>query len=1317
MNVNFNRVSFIFLILIFAGFSQTLLASKLVEMKVVDQDYLMLHFKDGEVEFVDDGHGEYAYHGHHSEPENSYVVSYGDKLELANAAEPNNWKIKSEEDSNYGTSGAAPIAVYRKSIINGMSYTGWDHVNNDHGFNYTKEHYIYLELPNSMEQGQSYTVEMNGNMNSDTTSQTITFDIFNFPSEAIHTNLVGYMTSSRIKAADLYYFMGDGGDRDYSEFEGNDVYIYNVDSETSQKVGEVSFWMAEKQETNWNLTGSDVWKADFTGFNQSGKYRIAIEGVGCGENFEIKDDIYHDPYKVAIKGYFYMRIGQDNMDMTPVPRRPLYIQDQDPPNCKIYVTDMDPYHSQWHSFAPGDKWDRPEDWTSFKKSGSPTNPNAIGGHSDALDWDRHLGHVVNIYDLCLGYLLSEGALDDDNLGIAESGNGIPDILDEARNEVDFWLSLRYKGGYSHGITNPDGNNNLYQADNTPMAAWANALNSAMLAYCFQVAGLTDLKNTYQDSAINAYNYANNLANPMLETQLEGIRGKDFKMMTAAYLYNLTGNTNYEDIVNSESMITSPTSSIYQPGSYNQLWGTAAYLLTKRPVNYSELYANMKSAIVAKAKSKEANKVNERPSRRGYANAQAWWQTNQDMHRTILAHAVSENSTDKLALLDAMLLEADWGLGRNPLNMIQMTTATTELADKRSVENCYTSGRNDGTPGLHPGHTPYFNTEGWGGSMVGSNPGKVLKKFYPGMDNWPHAAKYINTRFIWAHSEFTPRQTMRGKALLYAYLYSLSKAGGPITPQLIADAGADQRIVDEDEDGKETVQLDGSGSYSSDSEIVSYKWNLNESVIATGEKASVELDTGSYEIILEVESGNGENASDTVKIDIIVQISEQEADYNFETAEQLDEWVYENWGEGGAPAAEISPEKAKSGSKSVKLSGNYVANSQMVLKKTGALEEDIERIIYYVWIPQVFVDSSAAVCGRDSSVAGGLQNYLMHTGWDWRSKWVSLFDLQGDTWNKISFQIPEDVKNSEIKETGLACTIQNVDIGESSIYVDDITYKIARPPADYDFETTTQFDEWIVENWGDEGGTPLARYSTEKVYGGAYSFEIAGNFITGSEHALRQNNSLDDGITSLVYHVWIPQIMVDSADAAYARDSTGAGIIQNYLMHNGWQWVSEVYNYRDLKGGDWNEIVLEIPENVENSQVQSIGVSFKTMGVDIGDTSVYIDDIYFVKSDSLTDVNQIESKLVELPSEYKLFDNYPNPFNPTTKIRYNIPEAAQVKLNIYDLIGRKVKNLVNKNMNAGRYEIIVKGSNLASGVYLYTFEADDYREVKKMVLLK
>jgi endoglucanase len=768
-------LSLLVILLLLVVMTPGLQASKLTSLMVLDQDYLVIHFKDGDVKFVDDGTGTTAFKGHSSEPDNSYVVSYGEPFNTDILADVGLWRIVSVDDANYGAEGVEPLAIFRKTRANGMSYAGWNPDISDHGFDYTTEHFVYIQLPSSMKHNKKYTLKIDQKLGSDATEVSVLYDIISNVSEAVHVNLVGYLSNSRIKSADLYHFMGDGGNRNYSDFEDNVVFIYDVNSGEKQSVGKVKFWMESQKEDNWDLTGSDVWTADFTGFNKPGTYRLVVDGVGASNDFEIRDDIYRIPNKVSILGYYYMRIGEDRVDMVPVPRRPLWISDVDPPGAKIVITDMHPFHPEWRTFSSGDPWDRPVDWIPYIKEGSPTNSKAIGGHSDALDWDRHLGHVVNVYDLLLAYILSDGTLDDDDLRIAESGNGIPDILDEARNEVDFWLNLRYRGGYSHGLTNPDGNNRLYQAGNTAIAAWANALNSAMMSYCFLISGHDDLSKAYRDSAIAAYNFAEASPDPMLDNKVSGVRGIDFKMMTAAYLYNITGDTSYEEILKNESMVTAPNSEIHQQGSHNQLWGTAAYLMTKQPVNYPDLFENMKSSIIAEAKNKEAGFVNKRPSRRGYAPEQSWWQTAQDMHRTILAHAVTDDHELKTSFLDALLLEADWGLGRNPLNKIQMTTATTELAEKRSFENIYTSGRNDGAPGLHPGHTPYMNTESWGGNMVGSNPGIVFDRFYyPMIDNWPHAEKYINTRFIWTHSEFTPRQTMRGKALLYAYLYGLYK---------------------------------------------------------------------------------------------------------------------------------------------------------------------------------------------------------------------------------------------------------------------------------------------------------------------------------------------------------------------------------------------------------------------------------------------------------------------------------------------------------------------------------------------------------------
>ena len=90
---------------------------------------------------------------------------------------------------------------------------------------------------------------------------------------------------------------------------------------------------------------------------------------------------------------------------------------------------------------------------------------------------------------------------------------------------------------------------------------------------------------------------------------------------------------------------------------------------------------------------------------------------------------------------------------------------------------------------------------------------------------------------------------------------------------------------------------------------------------------------------------------------------------------------------------------------------------------------------------------------------------------------------------------------------------------------------------------------------------------------------------------------------------------------------------------------------------------------------------------------------------------------EIPKEFKLYNNYPNPFNPTTKIKFDIPKSSYVKLIVYDVLGREIKTLVNEKLNAGRYEVSWPGRVYPSGVYFYKMVTDDYVSVKRMVLLK
>jgi hypothetical protein len=778
-----DTAGYLLLLLVSVGATCQVQAAKLVEVSVLDKDFLIVHLSDGEV-IHDEGSA------------SETIIRYTPELNTGAAVQTGSWTLTSADDAAYGTVGQHPLSCYRKTKLNGHAQMEWS--GSDYRYEYTYAHWIYLRLPSSLQQGMTYTLAIAPVVNSDDNAEPFNFDIYTSRSEAIHVNLVGYAPDAIHKAADLYHWMGSGGARDYSGFQGNTVWAYGVSSGQAHPVGNVSFWMANGTDVfGYNLTRSDVWNVDLSSITDPGTYRLVVEGVGCSQELEIAGDIYANPFLVLVRGYFYMRIGETNPDgLSPPPRTPLYIPELSPAPTRVYLTTMHPWHPEWDSFSSGDRWDRPNDWQDYVKPGSPTNPNAWGGHSDAADWDRHLAHVANIYDMLLPFLLTDGAISDDDLGITESGNGIPDILDEARNEVDFWLRLRDGDGYSHGLTNPNSSNHLFQAGPTAIAAWANAANAAMLADALRVAGLSSLMNHYRDQAVTAYSYADGLADPMLDEGLQLddglVRGRDLKMMAAAFLYNVTGSWAYENVIAAESVCAGGPAELMNAGRH-QVWGTAAYLITPQTVHYPALQSNMKAQIIAEARSDEADLIDSRPSRRATDRGPAsFWRTAHNMDRTIIAHAVADDPVDIAHFRKALDLEAGWGLGRNPLNMIEMTTATTPLASKRSVEEAYTSGWYDGIPGVHPGHTPYLNLSDWAAGMVMGRPSALYQGSYPGdvPSTWPRGETYFPSRWVWAHTEFTPRQTMRGKVALYGYLYGLSGATPPANPTLtVTSTGA------------------------------------------------------------------------------------------------------------------------------------------------------------------------------------------------------------------------------------------------------------------------------------------------------------------------------------------------------------------------------------------------------------------------------------------------------------------------------------------------------------------------------------------------
>ena len=124
----------------------------------------------------------------------------------------------------------------------------------------------------------------------------------------------------------------------------------------------------------------------------------------------------------------------------------------------------------------------------------------------------------------------------------------------------------------------------------------------------------------------------------------------------------------------------------------------------------------------------------------------------------------------------------------------------------------------------------------------------------------------------------------------------------------------------------------------------------------------------------------------------------------------------------------------------------------------------------------------------------------------------------------------------------------------------------------------------------------------------------------------------------------------------------------------------------------------------------------TINIDVisPDSSSVRYSIQIRKTDANTNIEEIAD---QLPAAYKLNNNYPNPFNPSTKINFAIPENSTVKLIVYNLLGEEVSILVNKELSAGIYEYTWNAGKLSSGIYIYRLITNKFISTKKMVLLR
>jgi len=153
------------------------------------------------------------------------------------------------------------------------------------------------------------------------------------------------------------------------------------------------------------------------------------------------------------------------------------------------------------------------------------------------------------------------------------------------------------------------------------------------------------------------------------------------------------------------------------------------------------------------------------------------------------------------------------------------------------------------------------------------------------------------------------------------------------------------------------------------------------------------------------------------------------------------------------------------------------------------------------------------------------------------------------------------------------------------------------------------------------------------------------------------------------------------------------------------WVNDLYNGSS--------------EQLSGSDLSTFTVSLTSYGTAVYTISKYEE---MVEIPEIPNIVSVKINNDEIPNKFALSQNYPNPFNPSTTINFSIPNdnsrrSGEVKLVVYDILGREIKILVNKKMTPGQHEVQFNADELTSGIYFYTLSAGDFFQTRKMILLK
>lgn len=684
----------------------------------------------------------------------------GKPLDTEWADKPESYRLSSPDDSDYRAE-TAPTAVHRKSRPSNLAQI------DVFDFEAQMEHLLYLKLPKPLKAGKRYRLTFAGER---LPARAFAFEPSRMRSEAVHVNQIGFRPDDPIKIAYLSCWMGKGGGVKYAP--GTRFQILEEGSNRAVHEGRIRLSRAADDKTedayNRNYNGTDVYAIEFTPLNRPGRYQVYVEGIGCSFPFEIGADVWRKAFIVSARSFYHQRSG--------IPLQPPYTTFRRPrpfhPDDGTIV-----YHSTTGLIDSGNGLNaKGTDQDNFGNlvAGKTDQivPNAWGGYFDAGDWDRRIQHLeatrllLELAELFPGYFATV------SLHIPETGNGLPDIVNEALWNLDFFRRLQTpEGGIRGGIESeehPQYGEASWQETLTVMAyapdCWSSFIyagDAARAAFWLQ-SRRPALAKVYRESALKAMAWAEQ-DYQIRRSETLPHEVNDARNLAALELFRLTGEKRWHDLFLETTVFKEPNRPLFAWKQHQQSDAAFLYLRTRRPGMDETVRKNCLNALERAAA--DCLTATQR-SAFGWAKNAGLWQpvgwgvlaVPQAIH-LVRAHAV----TGRSEYLRAAVLAAQTGAGANPRNLCY----TTGLGSRSPRNPLVVDSRMAGMP-LPPGITVYGPMDA--SIIKDSWEVKLIDRFAdPKTLDWPVTEAYFDIYWLPNSCEFTVMQTLGPNAYVWGYL--------------------------------------------------------------------------------------------------------------------------------------------------------------------------------------------------------------------------------------------------------------------------------------------------------------------------------------------------------------------------------------------------------------------------------------------------------------------------------------------------------------------------------------------------------------------